>query len=116
MILLAHQGTATEHSGNTLDAFRWAVRHGATWIETDVWRSSDGHLVCIHDGTIDRTTSSRGPVSAHGAGALSDYGVPSLADACALTLVAHVQDSTGTDVGLVAGDPHPVAAALQRAL
>jgi len=81
VILLAHQGTATEHTGNTLDAFGWAVGHGATWIETDVWRSADGHLVCIHDGTIDRTTNGRGSVAAHDAGALSGYGVPSLADA-----------------------------------
>jgi len=39
---------------------------------------------------------------------LSRLCVPSLADACALTLVAHARDSAGTDVALVAGDPQRI--------
>src|SRR3984893_1581435 len=39
---------------------------------------------------------------------LSRLCVPSLADACGLTLVAHARDSTGNDVALVAGDPQRI--------
>ncbi len=31
-------------------------------IETDIQETSDGELVCIHDSTLDRTTSGRGDV------------------------------------------------------
>src|SRR5207245_909386 len=43
---------------------------------------------------------------------LSRLCVPSLADACALTLVAHATDSAGPDVALVAGDPPSMATEL----
>ncbi len=45
-------------------AFRRAVELGATFIETDLQLSRDGRFVAIHDTTLDRTTSGRGPVSA----------------------------------------------------
>jgi glycerophosphoryl diester phosphodiesterase len=47
-----------------LAAFRRAVELGATFIETDLQLSRDARFVAIHDATLDRTTSGRGPVSA----------------------------------------------------
>jgi glycerophosphoryl diester phosphodiesterase len=35
---------------------------GADGFELDVMLSADGHLVVIHDGTVDRTTDGHGPV------------------------------------------------------
>jgi glycerophosphoryl diester phosphodiesterase len=44
-------------------AFEQSVRDGAEYVETDIQRSSDGHLVLMHDPTLDRTTNGSGPVS-----------------------------------------------------
>jgi glycerophosphoryl diester phosphodiesterase len=44
-------------------AFEAAFRLGADIVEVDVRRSRDGHLVLLHDPTLDRTTDATGPVS-----------------------------------------------------
>jgi len=48
---------------NTLAAFRRAVAIGAHMIELDVQLSRDGHVVVMHDDTVDRTTDGRGAVA-----------------------------------------------------
>lgn len=48
----AHRGARAHERENTLEAFRLAVRLGATGIESDVWISRDGHAVLDHDGVI----------------------------------------------------------------
>jgi glycerophosphoryl diester phosphodiesterase len=58
----AHRGASRSHPENTLAAFREAIRLGAHQIELDVAVTKDGHLVLMHDGTVDRTTDGRGPV------------------------------------------------------
>ena len=65
-------------------AFRRAVEVGADAIELDVRLARDGTPVVIHDATLDRTTSARGPVAARSAGELASIspggttGVPRL--------------------------------------
>ncbi len=56
----AHRGAKINHPENTLAAFREAIWLGAQQIEIDVTNTSDGHLVIMHDGTIDRTTNGTG--------------------------------------------------------
>jgi glycerophosphoryl diester phosphodiesterase len=48
---------------NTIEAFRLAVEAGAGGLELDVHMTRDGHIVVIHDATVDRTTSGSGAVS-----------------------------------------------------
>jgi glycerophosphoryl diester phosphodiesterase len=60
--IIAHRGAAAEAPENTLRAFDLGLELGADALELDVRRSLDGELVVIHDATLDRTTSSRGPV------------------------------------------------------
>lgn len=36
---------------------------GYSHLETDLHATADGHLVCFHDETVDRTTNGSGPVS-----------------------------------------------------
>ncbi|HSG44015.1 MAG TPA: glycerophosphodiester phosphodiesterase family protein [Anaerolineales bacterium] len=60
--ILAHRGASTHAPENTLAAFNLAVEHGADGVELDVKLSSDGHVVVIHDPTVDRTTGARGQV------------------------------------------------------
>ncbi len=63
--LIAHRGASAHAPENTVPAVELAARMGARWIETDVRLTAEGGLVMIHDATLDRTTSGRGPVSHH---------------------------------------------------
>ena len=62
--VMAHRGNRVACPENTLASFRRALEDGADILETDLHLSSDGIFVCIHDGTLDRTTDGRGPVEA----------------------------------------------------
>ena len=64
MLAIAHRGASGYAPENTLAAFRRAVSQGVTFIETDLHLTRDAHFVAIHDATLDRTTSGRGPRSA----------------------------------------------------
>jgi glycerophosphoryl diester phosphodiesterase len=61
---VAHRGSRILWPENTMIAFSEAVGLGFEWLETDLHMTSDGTLVCFHDGTLDRTTDRSGPVSA----------------------------------------------------
>jgi glycerophosphoryl diester phosphodiesterase len=61
--IMAHRGNRAAYPENTCSAFRQAVLDGAAIIETDVQLSSDGHFLCIHDATLDRTTDGSGSVN-----------------------------------------------------
>jgi glycerophosphoryl diester phosphodiesterase len=61
---MAHRGNQVACPENTLASFRRALEDGADILETDLHVSSDGAFVCIHDGTLERTTDGRGPVEA----------------------------------------------------
>jgi glycerophosphoryl diester phosphodiesterase len=58
----AHRGASANAPENTLAAFRLAHELGADGVELDVQLTADGHVVVIHDETLDRTTTGRGPV------------------------------------------------------
>ena len=60
----AHRGASGRAPENTLAAFRAAEADGADGIELDVHLSRDGVPVVIHDESLERTSSGRGPVRA----------------------------------------------------
>ncbi len=60
-----HRGNPAEHPENTLSSFQSAIELGVDVIECDVHMSSDGHLVVIHDHTLERTTDGAGLVRDH---------------------------------------------------
>lgn len=60
--IAAHRGGYTLTPENTLSAFRSCAGY-AEWIEFDVHTTVDGHLVVIHDSSVDRTSSGSGIVS-----------------------------------------------------
>jgi glycerophosphoryl diester phosphodiesterase len=51
-VLFAHRGARAHAPENTLEAFRLALRLGATGLESDVWRTADGQAVLDHDGVV----------------------------------------------------------------
>lgn len=60
---MAHRGNNVLCPENTLASFKQAILDGADIIETDLQISKDGQFMCIHDGSIDRTTNGKGLVS-----------------------------------------------------
>ena len=60
--LLGHRGALMSAPENTLSAFALCLA-AAVDIELDVYPTSDGELVVIHDPTVDRTTDGAGRVA-----------------------------------------------------
>ena len=60
--IVGHRGEPKAHPENTLPAFEACIRAGAGF-ELDVRRTKDGHLVVLHDDTVDRTTNGTGKIA-----------------------------------------------------
>jgi glycerophosphoryl diester phosphodiesterase len=61
--VVAHRGASGDLAEHTLAAYRRALDDGADALECDVRLTADGHLVCVHDRRVERTSNGRGPVS-----------------------------------------------------
>ena len=59
---IAHQGGEEEVPSDTLYGFKTALPKGVDVLELDVHLTSDGHVVALHDTTVDRTTNGTGTV------------------------------------------------------
>lgn len=53
---MAHRGASDLAPENSLASFDMAVEHGADLLETDIWLTADGQIVCHHDPTLERMT------------------------------------------------------------
>ncbi|WP_166922757.1 glycerophosphodiester phosphodiesterase [Flavobacterium poyangense] len=63
MLKIAHRGAKGYEPENTLKAFQKALDLNADGIELDVHLSIDGHLIVMHDETIDKMTNGKGFVN-----------------------------------------------------
>ena len=64
MQIIAHRGASGAHPEHTIGAYEAAVAEGADGVECDIRLTADGHLICMHDRTLGRTTDGSGPVGA----------------------------------------------------
>lgn len=62
--VVAHRGASETAPEHTLAAYVKAIEEGADALECDVRLTADGHLVCVHDRRVNRTSNGRGAVSA----------------------------------------------------
>lgn len=62
-LVIAHQGGELLAPSNTMTAFTKAAEMGVDVLETDIHITKDGHLVTIHDSSVDRTTNGKGNVA-----------------------------------------------------
>jgi glycerophosphoryl diester phosphodiesterase len=53
--VIGHRGASGYAPEHTLVSYDLAIAQGADYIEQDVSITADGVLVCLHDGTLDRT-------------------------------------------------------------
>jgi glycerophosphoryl diester phosphodiesterase len=60
---IAHRGASRAAPQNTLAAFRKAMELGADGVELDVQLSADGHVVVMHNSSVDETTDGTGLVA-----------------------------------------------------
>jgi glycerophosphoryl diester phosphodiesterase len=58
--IIAHRGDSDVRPENTLAAFSSALQAGAEVVECDVQLTKDGHVVVMHDPSVDRTTNGTG--------------------------------------------------------
>ena len=61
--VVAHRGASAARPEHTLAAYDLALKEGADGVECDVRLTRDGHLVCVHDRRLDRTSTGAGLVS-----------------------------------------------------
>ena len=62
-LVVAHRGSSHALAEHTLGAYLRAIDEGADALECDVRLTRDGHLVCVHDRTVDRVSDGTGVVS-----------------------------------------------------
>jgi glycerophosphoryl diester phosphodiesterase len=62
-MVVAHRGASSTAAEHTLGAYVSALEAGAEGLECDVRLTRDGHLVCVHDRTVNRTSDGTGVVS-----------------------------------------------------
>src|SRR4051812_48240743 len=61
--VVAHRGASADRPEHTLAAYELALVEGSDGVECDVRLTRDGHLVCVHDRRVDRTSNGSGLVS-----------------------------------------------------
>jgi len=64
-LVVGHRGWLAKYPENTLVSLRAALDLGVDALEFDLHLSRDGHVVVVHDATLERTTDGTGRVSDH---------------------------------------------------
>lgn len=62
-LIFGHRGAAGRAPENTLASFGHALEDGADIIESDLRLTRDGHVVMIHDETVDRIANGHGRIA-----------------------------------------------------
>lgn len=89
----AHRADWRHYADNAVEGIESCIRMGVDMVEIDVARTKDGHLVLMHDRTVNRTTNGKGRVDSlslaeirelylrNGLGRVSGFKVPTLEEA-----------------------------------
>lgn len=62
VLVAAHRGAHMGNFENSIASAKHAIRLGVDIIEVDVKTTKDGHLILMHDSSINRTTTGNGAV------------------------------------------------------
>ncbi len=63
ILVVGHRGTVKFAPENTIAALVKAIELGADLLEIDIRETKDGHLILMHDVTVNRTTNGSGPIA-----------------------------------------------------
>ncbi|MFJ8232690.1 glycerophosphodiester phosphodiesterase family protein [Streptomyces sp. NPDC094448] len=122
--VVAHRGASEDAPEHTLAAYMKAIEDGADALECDVRLTADGHLVCVHDRRVNRTSNGRGAVSALELADLAaldfgtwkgredsaespDWGDPSLTSVLTLERLLELRADSGRRIELAVETKHP---------
>jgi glycerophosphoryl diester phosphodiesterase len=93
VIVVSHRGDWRNAPENSLQAIKNCIKMGVDMVEIDIRETKDGHLVVMHDKTLDRTTNGKGKVKEwsldslrtlnlkDGLGVLTKHKIPTLKEA-----------------------------------
>ena len=98
-IAFAHRGARAHAPENTLEAFRLALRLGATGLESDVWLTADGVAVLDHDGVVAGPRRGTSPIA----------WPPRPSSPAHIPTLAELYDACGTDFELSLDVKDPAA-------
>lgn len=62
VIVVSHRGDWRNAPENSLQAIKNCIKMGVDMVEIDIRETKDGHLVVMHDKTLNRTTNGKGKV------------------------------------------------------
>ncbi len=62
-LVVAHRGASAYEPENTLWAFQRAIDLGADMSELDAHMSKDGHVIVMHNATVETTTNGQGAIA-----------------------------------------------------
>ena len=63
VLVVAHRGNWREAPENSIASIQSSIDIGVDIVEIDVRKTSDGHLILMHDSDVNRTTNGSGTVS-----------------------------------------------------
>ena len=93
IMIIAHRGDWRNAPENSLLAIQHCIDMGVDMIEIDIRKTKDGHLILMHDETVDRTTNGTGRVDSYtldsirtlklrnGLDRVTQFGIPTLEEA-----------------------------------
>ncbi|MEB8088271.1 BppU family phage baseplate upper protein [Staphylococcus pseudoxylosus] len=61
--LIGHRGASGYEDEHTIKSYELAVQQGADYIEMDLQLTKDNKLICMHDATVNRTTTGTGTIA-----------------------------------------------------
>nr|WP_246625252.1 glycerophosphodiester phosphodiesterase [Fictibacillus nanhaiensis] len=62
---VAHRGASGHAPEHTIKSYKMGEKMHGDYIEVDLQMTKDGHLIAMHDETLDRTTNGTGQVKDH---------------------------------------------------
>ncbi|MGG3521225.1 glycerophosphodiester phosphodiesterase [Bacillus pseudomycoides] len=65
VITIAHRGASAYAPEHTISAYKLGQQFKGDYIEIDLQMTKDGHLIAMHDNTLNRTTNGSGLVKNH---------------------------------------------------
>lgn len=112
-LIVAHRGSSRVFPEHSPAAYERAIADGADALECDVRLTRDGHLVLMHDATIDRTSNGHGAISAMSLRELRVYRYPAPHEIMTLNQLLELANSPPRRVGLSIETKHPSRDSLQ---
>lgn len=71
--VIGHRGNPSQAPENTILGTQTAYNNGANMVENDIYLTTDGVVIVMHDTTLDRTTNGTGNVVDHSSAQIKQY-------------------------------------------